>query len=195
MKENVKLGTLFGREIEMPDGTRKRCNVVALLRDVQTGEEEIHLGANIVTNQGDKVYAQRGAGQTGGTWYMQLGNATISSISPAKTDAGCSTPIAVSGSTYAVSIDASYPTSNDTDPDNSLSSVSAAKTTTWRRSYTVSQANASSISEVALVNYTGNKTGSHTSANCLSHAKFSAAFSKTSTQIMKIFVNHTFNGV
>lgn len=59
---------------------------------------------------------------------------------------------------------------------------------TWRYSYSTSEGNIASIAELAIVD---NRT---TPTAALCHALFAASFTKTSSDTLKIFVNHTFTG-
>jgi len=108
---------------------------------------------------------------------------------PAKTDTALETPIVaegtITGSTHAVDTD--YPVSNDSDVDNPDRGV---KVTTWRAQYELQAAvvTAHSIVECALVT-------SPSPTNVVCRALFDKPFTKTSQEIMKLFINHTFNGV
>lgn len=153
-------------------------NVHAILKSKDT---YIYIaGKNIVTNDGDQYYAEGAVGTP--SWSvagMRLGTGTTA---PAKTDTDVTTLL--SGSEKA--IDTGYPTTNDTDPDNTGAGVDIV---TWRVSYGTSEANGTGIAEGAIVD---NIT---TPTKALTHFLFASAFDKTSNDTLKVIVNHTFNGV
>lgn len=158
-------------------------NVLAVLEDVNTGSRLVVPGKNIVTNEGDKYYAQKAAGESPTTDFtaggLRLGS---NGAAPAKTDADVGTFLAGTGHAEA----AGYPKSNDTDPDNTGALVDAV---TWLFSYTTAEANVAGIAEGAIVDNTGAPT------KALSHFLFGAPFAKTAANTLKVFVNHQMNGV
>lgn len=138
------------------------------------------VGKNIVTDAGDQYYAEAAVGSPSWTVAgMRLGTGTTA---PTKTDTDVSTFLTGS----AKAIDTGYPTTNDTDTDNTGAGVDVI---TWRVSYGTSEANGTGISEGAIVD---NLT---TPTKALTHFLFATAFDKTSSDTLKVFVNHTFNGV
>jgi len=159
--------------------------VVAVLENVKTGRRKIIHGVNIVTNDGDKYYAQMAAAETptddfdGASSGLRLGS---DNTTPTKSDTDVTTFL--SGTDHA--LDAGYEKTNDDDGDNSGAGVDIV---TWRYSYTTAQGNANGIIEGAIVD---NRT---TPTKALSHFLFAASFNKTSSDTLKVFVNHTFNGV
>jgi hypothetical protein len=181
----------WGGFIWMPDGSLEKCNVIGLLTNVPTRKERLILGANLVTNDGDHYYAQEAADEAAlfTVAGMRLGtNAGVASA-PQKTDVKLQTSTGSSllvGSELA--IDGTYPMSDDSDSDNTGAGVDVV---TWRRSYSTSQANANDIASLDLPD---NLTdGSITQSLCV--ANFSSKFDKTSSDTLKVFVNHTFTGV
>jgi len=83
-------------------------------------------------------------------------------------------------------IDSGYPTVNDADGDNAGAGTDVA---TYRVSYTTGEANASAIADVIITN-----PSPGASEALLMHAEFTP-FAKTSSDTLKVFVNHTFTGV
>ena len=82
--------------------------------------------------------------------------------------------------------DATYPQTDDQDGDNTGAGVDIV---TWRYSYTTAQGNVVDIIEGAIVD---NDT---TPTAALCHFLFAGIFTKTSSDTLKVFVNHTFTGV
>lgn len=153
-------------------------NVIALLR---SRDVYIYIpGKNIITDAGDQYYAEGAVGSPSWTVAgMRLGTGTTA---PTKADTDVTTFL--TGSEKA--IDTGYPTTNDTDADNTGAGVDVV---TWRVSYGTAEANGTGIAEGAIVD---NLT---TPTKALTHFLFSAAFDKTSNDTLKVIVNHTFNGV
>lgn len=142
-------------------------------------------GVNIVTNDGDTYYAQSACGETptddfdGASSGLRLGS---DNTAPTKSDTDVTTFL--SGTAHA--LDATYEKTNDGDTDNTGAGVDVV---TWRFSYTTSEGNATGIIEGAIVD---DKT---TPTAALTHFLFAASFNKTSSDTLKVFVNHTMNGV
>lgn len=159
-------------------------NIVAVLENVHTGERKVIPGKNIVTNDGDKYYAQSACGETptndfdGASSGLRLGS---DNTTPTKADTDVTTFL--SGSGHA--LDSGYDKTNDADGDNTGAGVDIV---TWRYSYTTSEGNVNSIIEGAIVD---NIT---TPTKALTHFLFAASFNKTSSDTLKVFVNHTMNG-
>lgn len=157
--------------------------VVAVLRDPRLERELIVPGLNIVSNAGDLYYAQLGAGEAvtndfaaGG---LRLGD---SNTAPAKTNTDVTNFLAGTGH----AVDATYPQTDDGDGDNSGAGTDVVS---YRYSYTTAQGNANGIIEGAIVDSIVTPTAA------LTHFLFGAAFNKTSSDTLKVFVNHTMNGV
>lgn len=174
--------------------------VLAILRCEELGAELVVPGLNIVTNAGDLYYAQRGALLTTGTpispvptnftdtngvpdMIMELYNGA--SAAPDKTNDRGDLVTLVTGSDQAM--DAGYPKVNDNDTDNTGAAVD---TVSYRVSYATGDANATGIADVILTNPTPGA-----SEALLMHAEFGAPFDKTSSDTLKVFVNHNLLGV
>ena len=163
-----------------------RGNVLAVLLNQGTGERRAIRGHNIVTDKGDKYYAQMACGETptddfdataGG---LRLGSGTTPA--PGKSDGDVITFL--TGSSHA--LDSTYERTADPDTDNTGAGVDIV---TWRYSYLTSEGNVSGINEGAVVDNRTTPTGA------LCHFFFAAVFSKTSSDTLKVFVNHQMNGV
>lgn len=142
-------------------------------------------GLNVVTNSGDLYYAQSAAGETPTDDFdaaasgLRLGD---SNTAPTKSDTDVTNFLAGTGH----ALDATYEKTNDGDADNTGAAVD---TVTWRYSYLTSEGNAVGIEEGAIVD---NRT---TPTDALTHFLFAALFDKTSSDTLKVFVNHNMLGV
>ena len=177
-----------GKEIRATE--RIVGDVGVVLTNVKTGKKRVYRTHNIVTDDGDQYYAQKGASESPWTVAgMRLGSNGGSPSAPTKSDVKMqtttgSTPIASS----VQAIDGGYPKTNDDDTDNP--GTVDVDVVTWRRSYTTAQANDANIATLDLPD---NLTdGSITKSLCI--ANFAAKFAKTSSDTLKVYVNHTFNG-
>jgi|GEM_PF-1317076 hypothetical protein len=170
----------MGRKMALPNGKEGVCNVAAVLRNVHTGAFRVVFGANLVTNDGDQYYAEAAVGSP--SWSvagMRLGTeATVAE----KTDTDVGTFLAGSGKAPK----ATYPKTGDADTDNTGAGVDVV---TWTTEYTTAEGNGNGIAELAIVNHLTTPT------KALTHALFAAPFDKTSSDTLKVIVNHTFNGV
>ena len=130
-------------------------------------------------------YAQKIVGTTltkdfaGASSGLRLGSG---STAPAKTDTNVTT--FVTGASIAVV--ATYPKVNDADADNTGAGTDIV---TWRYDFTTSQGNGTGYAEGAIAD---DKT---TPTAVLTHFLFAAAFDKTSSDTLKVIVNHAPTGV
>ena len=188
----------FGSSID--DDVNVKGTVVFVLKNEDTGEKRTFTTRNIVTNDGDLYYAQRGALLTVGAtispvptnftdangvpdMIMELYNGA--SDAPAKGNNRSNLAGLVTGSAQAM--DSGYPKVNDTDTDNTGAGTDII---TYRVSYAKGDANATGIADVILTN-----PSPGASEALIMHAEFSPTFDKTSNDTLKVFVNHTMNGV
>lgn len=159
--------------------------VLAILRDMNLEREILIPGLNIVTNDGDLYYAQSACAETptddfdGASSGLRMGS---SATAPTKTDTDVTTFLAGTGH----GLDATYERTADPDSDNT---GAGADIVTWRYSYTTAQGNASGIQEGAIVDDITTPTAA------LTHFLFAASFNKTSSDTLKVFVNHEMLGV
>lgn len=158
-----------------------RNNIVAVLLDSRgrVKQQATFYGKNLVTNSGDQFYAEAAvaSGSVLTVAGMRLGT---TATAPAKTDTD------VGGAAIgSVAIDSGYPRTADNDGDNT---GAGADVVTWRASFGTGLANASGIQEVAIVN-------SLTAPTAALMRGTLASFNKTSSDTLKMFVNHTMNGV
>jgi len=167
--------------------------VVVVLENQRTGEKRTYVSKNIVTDAGDLFYAERavktavptnftdGSGDFDGIIELYNG----ASSAPAKGNDRSSLAGLVSGSGKALS--ATYPKLNDGDVDNT---GAGADIVSYSTSYSKPEANAVGIADIVITN-----PSPGASEPLLMHAEFSPAFSKTSDDTLKVFVNHRMNGV
>ncbi len=168
--------------------------VVAVLTS-RTGKKKTFVSENIVTDIGDEFYSYRAvdaqptdARFTNGSvktfdGIMELYSGA--SAAPAKANDRSDLVTLVTNSAQV--IDATYPLRNDGDSDNTGAGIDVA---TYRVSYTTANANSAGIADVIITN-----PSPGASEVLLMHAEFGAPFPKTSSDTLKVFVNHTFNGV
>jgi hypothetical protein len=156
-------------------------NVLAILDNPAQESRLIIPGKNIVTNDGDTYYAQKAAGEAADdAWVgLRLGS---DNTAPVKTDTDVTTFLAGTGKATT----AGYPKTNDDDSDNTGALVDAV---TWSFSYTTAEGNVTGIEEGAIVDNLTTPTAA------LTHFLFAASFDKTSSNTLKVLVNHTFTGV
>lgn len=167
--------------------------VVVVLEDRETGLKRTFESKNIVTDAGDLFYAERCVDTavptnftTGGGVFdgiMELYNGASGAPAKGNNRSALAGLVAASGK----AIDATYPRVNDGDSDNT---GAGADIVTYRVSYTTGEANATGIADVVITNPTPGA-----SEPLLMHAEFGASFTKTSSDTLKVFVNHQLNGV
>lgn len=177
-----------------------RGKVCAVLRDTKTGKTRIIEGRNLVTNDGDLYYAERGALLTTGTPISPVPtnftdtNGVPDMIMEVGTDA---TPPAAdktnnrSALTNQVvasqkAMDAGYPKVNDLDADNT---GKGADIVTYKVSWTTGDFNATGITQVCITN------PSPIAAEVLLTYIVLTSFNKTSTDTLTMYINHSLTGV
>jgi hypothetical protein len=160
-------------------------NVVVVLKR-SDGEKKIwrYKNINIVTNEGDRYYAQKAAEETPTNNFntMYLGNGvqpTWSKTSNHGTLAGL-----ISGSAKTVA--SGYPKTNDTDPDNTGGGVDVV---TWKFSWDKTDFAANGINQADI-----SVAGASPSSPILTGFNV-ASFNKTLDDTLTIFVNHSIEGV
>lgn len=173
------------KDIMENDGLIILGRVVAILENKKTGDKKIIHGLNVVTDDGDTYYAQSACAEAPDDDFddaaagLRLGD---DNTTPTKSDTDVT--VFLAGTDHVC--DATYPRTADPDGDNSGAGVDIV---TWRYSYTTAQGNAVDIIEGAIVD---NDT---TPTAALCHFLFAGIFTKTSSDTLKVFVNHTFTGV
>jgi hypothetical protein len=170
-------------------GVDKLCgmswNVVVVL-EKNNGEKKIwkYEDVNIVTNEGDRYYAQRAAGETPTNNFntMYLGNGSQPTWT--KTSNYGTLTGAISGSAKTVA--SGYPKTNDTDPDNTGGGVDVV---TWKFSWAKADFSATGINQAVI-----SISGASSTSPILTGFNMTP-FDKTSNDTLTIFVNHSFEGV
>lgn len=167
--------------------------VVVVLTNTVTGEKKVQVTNNIVTNAGDLYYAERGVNTAvptnftdgGGTFDGIMELYSGSSAAPDK--ANDRSDLATLAPSSGKAMDSTYPKLDDDDSDNT---GAGAGVITYRVSYSTGEANATDIADVVITN-----PGPTSGEPLLMHAEFSGTFTKTSSDTLKVFVNHTMTGV
>jgi hypothetical protein len=164
-------------------------NVCIVRENQDTGEKTWLYTHNIVTNDGDLYYAQKAVagtptsdfGGSDGRMELRTGSAT-----PAKAHvySDVTTPVTASRKIK----DSTYPKTADDDSDNTGSGTDIV---TWRTSWTTSDFNATAI--IGGCFHVGGASPA-SGSKLLTHFSITS-FNKTASDTLKIFVNHTFNGV
>lgn len=148
--------------------------------------------ANLVTNNGDQYYAEQASNGNhsitvnfaNSSGRMELGDGTQGTPNKTNTYSALVGPISASRK----ALNTGYPTTADTDPDNT---GAGAKVLTWLTSWLTTDFNDSTISG-GVVHDAG---ASPVSGSVLLTYWTVTAFAKTSTDTLKVFINHTLNGV
>lgn len=178
--------------------------VVAILRDAKSGLVRQRVeGPNIVTDDGDIYYAERGALLTTGTpigpvptnftdtnglrdMIMEYYDNTPTNNAPDKA-ANRSDLLGTLATGSGQGMDTAYPLVNDSDPDNTGAGVDII---TYRVSYATGDGNQADNTDVILTN-----PSPGASEPVITHAEFGASFTKTSADTLKVFINHRMNGI
>ena len=162
--------------------------VVVVLTNAKTGEKRTYETYNIVTDAGDRHYAERGAAESPTNFTAAACEYGTAGNAPGKTSDRSDITTKTTGSLIAT--DGTYPQTNDADGDNTGSGTDIVS---WRFSYGTGDGNDTAIDRLIITNFVGGTPGA--SEACLMYALFGASFSKTASDTLKIFVNHTFTGV
>ena len=191
---------IHGNGKELPKEIDPKNNICLVVSHLD-GSKDWWYGSNLVTNDGDIYYAKRAVptyvnvtNENFGTSACVLQNpSTPDTI--AKTDAygQVSSPITTTGAVRPLT--ATYPLTNDQDSDNTGASADAIS---YRFDWATNQIDTSAgnpITGGAI--YDVAQTSPVSATKILTHWNFTspATFHKTSTDTLKLFVNHTFNGV
>jgi hypothetical protein len=190
---------IHGNGKELPTEIDPKNNICLVVSHLD-GSKDWWYGANLVTNDGDIYYAKKAAGETpasnedfGASACVLQNPSSANTI--AKTDAyvQVTNPIVTSGAVRGLT--ATYPLTNDQDSDNTGASADAIS---YRFDWATNQIDTSAgnpITGGAI--YDVGQTSPVAATKILTHWNFTspATFHKTSTDTLKLFVNHTFNGV
>lgn len=164
----------------------KHQNVLAVRTRQRGGcppEKELFAASNIVTDEGDKYYAElsNAGGPAENFAILELASAGT----PGK--AADRSAFTVIGSTQKP-FDSGYPKTNDDDTDNATDAD--VDVVSYRVSYTKTDFNHGAITHGLITNITPGA-----SEPILTGFAFSASFAKTADDTLKVFVNHEMTGV
>jgi hypothetical protein len=179
----------FSKSILARLGKLEKIGIVgrgwAIITNKLTGDQLRIQAANIVTDEGDKYYAQMAGGESPTINFKASGAGLrlgTGATTPQKSHTDLTTFLA--GSAHAIK--SGFPKTNDNDGDNTGSGVDIL---TWTYEYLTSEGNGTGIAEGAIANDRTTPTA------LISHFLFAAAFNKTSADTLKVIINHQFNGV
>jgi len=147
---------------------------------------------NIVTDQGDKYYAQRGAVETP---TLAFANLYLSSVNwdathPQKTSDSDDIASMISGAEKAKA--SGYPKTNDGDADNTGAGIDVVS---WLFSYTKADFNDTDIDAGAIAISGVTSWGGAGGTDDILTGFALTTFAKTANDTLKVFVNHTMLGV
>jgi hypothetical protein len=166
-------------------------NVIVVVTH-QDGSKERYQTKNLIGDEGDKYYAQRGAAETPSNDFttLELGNDTVDATGwtsghPAKGSDRSHMSSKIFGSQKAKA--SGYPKSDDADPDNGGGGVDVV---TWKFTYAKADFSDNNVIAGLITN-----ASPGASEPILTGFSFAAKFSKTSDDTLTVFVNHTANGI
>lgn len=187
-----------------------RGSIVVVRRNIYTGEKAVWTAPNRIANAGLRYYAQRMAEETptefvdgGGLPLLSMvlwESTTIGGVSnpfsninlqDAGAALGWNTPSPYTALSKKA-VDATYPQLDDPDPDNS---GAGPLVLSYRVTYATGDANSTAIRGVALVN-AAFSISSFSAGHLLFNAAWvssGSAITKTSSDTLKVFVNHNIN--
>ena len=175
-------------------------NVLLVLKDAATGQViQVVGGHNLVTSAGDKYYAQVGArsvpSQTFNVGVMAIAFSYRNNEGKTRTwgDFVFTQAGPIVDYTGKQSFDSGYPKASDSDTDNTGRGPTI---TTYRRTYTTAQGNFK-IKALGIARSGSTTSATATLRNLLNYITLPTAsqITKTSSQTLKVFVNHQMLGV
>ena len=190
---------IHGNGKELPSEIDPKNNICLVVTH-EDGSKDWWYGSNLVTNDGDIYYAKKAAGETpasnenfGASACVLQNPSSANTIAKTDTYGSVTNPIVSSGAVRGLT--ATYPKTADSDSDNTGASADAIS---YRFDWATNQIDTSSgnpITGGAI--YDVGQTSPVSGTKILTHWNFTspATFHKTSTDTLKLFVNHTFNGV
>lgn len=163
------------------EAQRRGYNCLAVVTNEKTGAKQLIPGRNIVLSpKGNRWYATRAAGEASNFQVvgmkLGLGSGAVSYVD---------TDVSISFTSCYKALDGTYPQTSDADTDNT---GRGSMVVTFRVTFNTTDISQVGIRELALVD-------ASVVTNALNHALFAAAFDKTYNDTLKVFVNHTMQGV
>lgn len=168
---------------QMRIGGIHQHDALLVLENHKTGGKRFIWGRNIVTNEGDKWYAQSACGETPTQTFANLYLATAGPATPAKDD-DYSDYTVVAGSSKAKT--AGYPKTNDDDSDNTGAGVDIVS---WKFEYSTGDGPFTDITHSFIA-----EAGASGTDPILNSYKWASSWSKDSSTSAKIFANHEMLG-
>lgn len=160
-------------------------DALIVLTNHKTGEVRKIWARNIVTNEGDKYYAQKACGETPTNAFAQIYLCTAGPATPAKDDNYGD--FTVSGGTGNPSAaESGYPKTNDDDADNTGSGVDIVS---WEFDFATTDGPFTTITHCFISIAAASGTDP-----ILNSYKWASSWSKDADTSAKIFTNHTVNG-
>jgi len=163
-----------------------KADAFVILKNHRTGEVKIIPGRNLVTNEGDKWYAQSACGETPTQTFANLYLATACSEGggdPTKTSNYSHFTVA-GGSEKAPT--ATYPKTNDPDGDNTGSGVDVVS---WLHEYLTTDGPFTAITHQFIAAAAASGTDP-----ILNGYKWAASWDKDASTSAKVFTNHEMLG-
>lgn len=188
-----------GNGISLPAEIDPKNNICVVITHLD-GSKEWFYGSNLVTNDGDIYYAKKGAGETpssnenfGAAACVLQNPSSADTVAKTDTYGSVTSKITTSGAVRGLS--EGYPKTADTDADNT---GAAADAVSYKFEWSTTQIDTSAgnpITGGAI--YDVGVTSPVSGTKILTHWNFASpsSFHKTNTDTLKLFVNHTFNGV
>lgn len=166
----------------LPDKVGIRGIVEVHLLNIRTGIDKVFYSHNIVTNEGDKYYAQCGAQEAPTNDYTaggcKLGTGTTN---PAKGNTDIETDL---GASYK-GVFATYPKTDDGESANGGVDI-----VTYKFYWGAAEAISAGISEAAICS-----DNAAPPDGLLSRLEFGTPFEKTGEECLTLFIHHEMNGV
>lgn len=178
--------TLAKKALYVPRDERieVKGEVIAIVRNIFTGEKRIYRTHNIITNAGDTYYGQQMANETPTNAFDSLWLGSGGSAPAKGNDSDDITFI----SSTAKTVKSTYPKTNDADADNTGDGPDIV---TWTFEYAAGDFNHAAITDGMI------GVGAHAAAEpILTHFEFTGgAFAKTASDTLKVIINHETTGV
>jgi hypothetical protein len=187
-----RFGRLFRAPAVVRDRVRIRGTVCLVLKGPDGDIKDLRSGPNVIMDpQGDRYYAQVAIAAVttptndfgGANGRMVMLDATGTAPAESQNFSNIGSPV---GTGNPKAFDGTYPQDNDSDPDNTGAGT---EVLTYRTSYTTAEANGT-ITRVAI--HLNGATG--TDPILMYAAITGGAFTKTSSDTLKAYVNHDFTG-